>query len=156
MARFMRKGKTRVYYVPTITTLTAPTVAQITAGTRLDTSLSEVTGFEFANQPIDAPDMSSSFVGKITGEDQVTNSTMTFYEDDTTNPIQTALPKGTNGYVVFFYKGIAGASPAIGDKTESWPIQVASSSRKYSVGNEAAAYVIAFTNTAAPVEGTLA
>jgi hypothetical protein len=152
----MRKGKTKVYFVPTITTLTAPTVAQITAGTRLDQQLAEVTGFEFANQAIDAPDMGSSFVGKVTGEDQVTNSTMTFYEDDTTNAIRTALPKGTTGYIVFFPAGTAGANPAINDKCETWPVQVASSSRKYSVGNEAAQYVIAFTNTAGPTEGVLA
>jgi hypothetical protein len=155
MARFMRKGVTKIYFVSTIANLSALTTAEVTAGTRLDTALAEINGFEFANNPIDTPDMSSAFVSKIPGEDAVSDSSMVFYEDKTSNPIATALAKNVVGNIVIFYAGTAGASPAAADKAEVWPIIVASNAKKYTTGNEAAQYNVVFTNTAAPSAATL-
>lgn len=157
MARFMRKGTTKVYFVPTIASLSAATAVEVGAGTALHTQLAEINGFSFANSSIDTPDMANTLVTKISGEDTLENSSMGFYEAKSgTDTIKTALTKGTSGYVVIFYRGIAGATPAAGDKYEVWSVEVASNSRKYSVGNEAATFMVAFTPTAAPVEGTLA
>lgn len=151
MARFMRKGITRVYWVPTIASATlVPTTAEVTAGTRLDTQIAEFNGFSFANNPIQVPDMSTAFVSNIAGEDSVADSSLTFYEDKTSNPIYTLLAKGTNGYVVIFPLGIAGVNPAAADKADVWPAQVASNARQYTAGNEAAQYVVTFAPTAAP------
>jgi hypothetical protein len=156
MARFMRKGTTRVYFVPTIVNLTAPTVAEINAGTELTGQIAEVNGFSFANNPIDTPDMGTAFVSKIPGEDSVDTSSFRFYEDKTSNPIRTVLAKGTIGYIVFFPSGTVGANPAIADKAEVWPVTVASNARAYSAGNEAAAYMVVLSNTAPPKDATLA
>jgi hypothetical protein len=151
MVRFMRKGKTRFYFVLTIASPTLiPTAAEVNGGTRLDTQLAEINGFTFSNNPIAAPDMSSTFVASVSGEDTTEDSNLIFYEDDTTNAISTAQAKGTNGYVVILYKGIAGASPAAGDKCDVWPVQVASNARQYTADNEAAKYQITYTPTAVP------
>lgn len=155
MARFMRKGKSRLYWVLTIAALPTTTAAEVNAGTRIDAQLAEINGFSFANTPIDTPDMATAFVSKIPGEDTVGDSNMTFYEDTTTNPISTALAKGTVGYVVIFYAGIAGATPAAADKAEVWPVIVASNAKQYTTGNEAAKYQVVFTNTAGPTAVTL-
>lgn len=153
MPRFMRKGITRFYFVPTIASATlVPTAAEVTAGTRLDAQLAEINGFSFSNSPIATPDMASAFVSSIAGEDSAADSNLTFYEDKTSNPIKTAQAKGTNGYIVIFYAGIAGATPAAGDKADVWPVQVASVSRMYTAGNEAAQYQIVYTPTAPPGE----
>ena len=155
MARFMRKGKTRVWFAPTLT-INAPTAAQINAGTRLDTELAEVNGFTFANSPIDTPDMATAFVSKINGEDAVDDSNLVLYESDAgAAGIQTTLAKGVTGYICFFYKGIAGALPAAADTVESWPVTVASNARQYTADNEAAKYQVTFTPTAAPVAAAL-
>jgi hypothetical protein len=122
----------------------------------LDTAIAEISGFTFKNNPIDTPDMSTAFVGKIGGEDTVDDSSITFYEDDSTNPILTALTKGTVGNVVIFYKGLAGSNPAASDKAEVWPVIVTSAARQYTAGNEAAKFVISFANTAAPGDATIA
>lgn len=158
MARFMRKGITKVRFVPTIVAIAAATTAEITAGTDLTAQTAELNGFEFSNSPIDVPDMSSAFVSKVAGEDTVADSSIVFYEDLTTNPIRTALAKGTNGYIVIYYGGQvgAGAVPAATSKYEAWPIQVASNARRYTAGNEAAQYNVMFANTAAPTEGVQA
>jgi hypothetical protein len=155
MPRFMRKGKSKIFWVLTIANLSAPTAAEVNAGTRIDTELAEINGFTFANSPIDVPDMSTAFVSKIPGEDTVTDSNMTFYEQSTTNPISTALAKGATGNVVIFYNGTAGALPAAADKCEVWPAIVASNARMYTVANEAAKYQVVFTNTAAVTAGTM-
>jgi len=155
MTRFMRKGKTKVFWVLTIASTSAPTAAEINAGVILHTQLEDISGFLFKNNPIDTPDMGQTLVTKVSGEDTLDDSSMGFYEDDTTNPISTALAKGTNGFVVIFYKGIAGASPAAADKAEVWPVQVASNARNYTTDNKAADYTVMFTNTAAPVQATL-
>src|SRR5262252_3737665 len=151
MVRFMQKGITRFYFVPTIasTTLTT-TTAEVTAGTRLDTQLGEVSGFAFANNPITTPDMSSTFIPNIPGEEKADDSSLKFYEDKTTNPIRTALAKGTVGFVCIFATGVAGAAPAIADKCDVWPIQIASNVRGYSAGNEASMYTVSFAMTAVP------
>lgn len=155
MPRFMRKGKTKIYFVPSISNLAAPTVVEINAGTRLDAQLNEINGFSFANTAIDTPDMAQAFVSKIPGEDTTADSNMTFYEDSATNPISTLLAKGTSGNVVIFPTGTAGASPAAADKAEVWPTIVASNSRQYTVANEAAKFQVVFTNTTAPVNAVL-
>lgn len=157
MARFMRKGTTRFYWVPTIVApLTSPSVAEISAGTRLDPEISDISGFEYTNSPIDTPDMASAFVSKIPGEDTVADSSINFYELDDANPIRTVLTKGAAGFVVIFPTGTVGATPATADKCEVWPAIVASSSRQYSAGNEAAKYGVVFTLTDPPEEAVVA
>lgn len=150
MSRFMRKGTTKIWFVPTIADPSAPTSAEVTAGDDLTGQLAEITGFNFSNNPIDTPDMASAFVGKIPGEDTTDNSDLTFYEDDSSNPISTALAKGTTGYVVIFPAGIAGATPAAADVADVWPAIVASNSRQYTADNEAAKYQVMFTLTTEP------
>ena len=156
MARFMRKGVTKVYFVPTISSVTAATVAEVTAGTELGTELADVSGFAFTNNPISTPDMDNQFVSQITGEDTADQSSLTFYEDDTTNTIKTALAKGTAGYVLFYYAGLAGSSVAASDTYEAFPVTVSSAPRLYSAGNEAAQFRVDFAITAVPQEGTTA
>lgn len=152
MGRFMRKGTNQWYFVPTIADAgLVPTTTEITAGTRLDTEMAEVNGFMFQNNPIQTPDMSSTFTKQIGGEDSADDSSIVFYEDDTTNTIRTALAKGTDGFVVIFKAGIAGAAPAIGDEADVWPATVTSNSPQFTADNEAAKYQVAFSITEEPV-----
>jgi hypothetical protein len=153
MARFMRKGITKFYWVITIAngaTTKIPTAAEVNAGTRMDTQLAEVAGFSFESNPIQAPDMSTTFTSSVAGEDAVADCSLTFYEDKSSNPISTALAKDTAGFVVIFPRGTAGASPAAADKCDVWPCTVASNAKQYTAGNEAAKYLVKFTPTAPP------
>lgn len=153
---FMRKGITKVYFIPAALAPAAVTAAEITAGVELTKSIADISGFTFQNNPFNAPNMDEAFVPQVPGEDTVENSTTTHYDYKDNTTIKDGLAKGDSGYVVFFYSGIAGASPASGDKYEAFPAQVGSNSRVYSAGNEAAQYRVGWTLTGAPVEGTLA
>lgn len=156
MPRFMRKGTTKIYFVPTIASLAAATVAEITAGENITGQVAEVNGFSFSNSPISTPDMDSRFTSQVSGEDTAEASNLTMYElDDPTDVIRDALPKGADGYIVFFYKGLAGATPGAGDDYEVFPVEVASNVRLYTAGNEAAQYRVNFTMLQPPQEGTV-
>lgn len=154
MARFMRKGTVKVWFVPTIAALATMTTAEQVAGTELGSAgLAEVAGFGFTNNPISTPDMDNTFVSQIPGEDTAEQSSLTFYQDDTAATIEAALSKGTTGFIVFYYNGLAGGSPASGDKYEVFPITSSAVVRLYSAGNEAAQFRVDAAITAVPVEG---
>lgn len=151
--RFMQKGTTRIWFVPTIASPTGiPTVAEIGAGSEITKDIAEISGFMFSNDPIDTPDLESTFTTSIPGEDKSDASSLTYYDRKllANNPAKTLMPKGTVGNIVIMPYGTAGSSPAIADETDTWPVQVASVSRSYSAGNEASKYTISFTPTERP------
>lgn len=151
MARFFRRGKSKAFWVPTLSSLTSPSAAEVNAGDELTGQIADISGFEFSNSPIPTPDLSTTFTTTIPGEDTTQEPQIMFYEDDTTNTLQTTLAKGTSGHVVLFYKGTAGAAPASGDTAEVWQVISTGPFREYSLGNDPARWGARFTPTAAPV-----
>jgi hypothetical protein len=147
---FFRRGVSRVFVVPTITNLGAMTVAQATAGTEITDRVADIAGFKFANSRIALPKLSTTFTGTIPGEDTADDSSLTFYEPKATDTLRTTLAKGTITNIVIFFRGTAGANPAVGDTYEAWPVQVASIPREYSMGNDPARWMSEFGTTAPP------
>lgn len=148
MARFNRKGVTRIYFVPTIaSTSLIPTDAEITAGTDYTAQINAIDGFSLENTPIETPDMASTFVSKIGGDDSAADSSLTFYEDSTDDAIETDLAKGTSGYIVIFSKGKTPGAKGM----DVYPVTVVSNSKAYTTDNEAAKITVQFTVTARPV-----
>jgi hypothetical protein len=145
MARYFRRGRSKVRFLPTVASLDAPTTAEITAGTDLTGSISEMAGFEFSNSPITTPDLSTTFTTQIPGEDTTSTSTLTFYDDDTATTIRTALAKGTQGYILLQPYGTTTAKRA-----EVWPVTTTGVNDHWVTGNEAARFTVAFAITAAP------
>lgn len=156
MARYFRRGTTKIFYEATIADIDAPTEAELASATELSCELAEISGFSFSNNPIDVPDMCDVFVKNIPGENTAEDSSMTFYEDNgglAANPIKTTLAKAVEGYIVIFPYGVTGgggSTPAAGDECEVWPISVASNTREFSAGNDPARYMVEFTITGVP------
>ncbi|MFF1358748.1 hypothetical protein [Streptomyces sp. NPDC058297] len=145
--RFNRKGITKIYFVPTIaSTALLPTTAEITAGTDLTDGINGIDGFTLENSPIETPDMASTFVSKIGGDDSAADSSLTFYEDSELDDIETSLAKGTTGYVVIFSKGKAPSAKGM----DVFPATVVSNSKAYTTDNEPARITVQFTITARP------
>lgn len=138
MANFWRRNVSRAFWVPAISNKAAPTAAEVNAGTELTAKMADIAGFSYQNQAIPTPTWGTSFNSVIPGEDQVQPSSITFYEDKTSNPLRTTLAKGTVGHIVLFFAGTAGANPAATDKAEVWPSISAGPVRLYTFGNEPA------------------
>jgi len=145
--RFNRKGTTKIYFLPTIaSTAYAPTAAEITAGTDYTKQVRTIEGWNIENQPIETPDMASTFVSKIEGDDQAADSSLGFYEDSTLDDIETDLAKGTTGFIVIFSKGKTPAAKGM----DVFPVRVASNSKGYSTDSEAAPINVQFVITDRP------
>ncbi|MFE1949926.1 hypothetical protein ACFW9D_05590 [Streptomyces sp. NPDC059524] len=146
--RFNRKGITKVHYLPTIASpALLPTTAEITAGTDYTQQINAIEGWSLENSPIETPDMASTFVSKIGGDDSAADSSLTFYEDSALDDIETDLAKGTSGYIVIFSKGKAPSAKGM----DVFPVTVVSNSKAYTADNEAAKITVQFTITARPV-----
>lgn len=142
MARFNRKGTTKILWVPTIAaTSYLPTATELTAGTDYTRQIAAVDGFSIENQEIETPDMASTFVAKIPGDDSAADSSLTFYEDDITDDIETDLAKGSVGFVVICRKGKTAGTKGM----DVHPVRVASNSPTITADNEAAKIMVKFS-----------
>ncbi len=150
--RFMQKGTTRFFFVPSLAAQATPVDDEVNAGTEVTPEVADVTGFSFVNQKIDTPDMSSTFDTSIPGSDQPDDSSLMIYERKgaASNPILAALAKGTAGYMVIFPFGCAGDDPAAADKCDVWPVTIAGNNRAYNAGNEASKKNVQFNITGRP------
>ncbi|WP_416520008.1 hypothetical protein [Streptomyces achromogenes] len=142
MARFNRKGVTKILFTDTIaSTSYLPTTAELTGATDYTKQIAAVDGFSLENQEIETPDMASTFVSKIPGDDSASDSSLTFYEDDTTDLIETDLAKGTTGFIIICRKGKAPSTKGM----DVYPVRVASNSAAITADNEAAKIMVKFS-----------
>lgn len=148
MARFQRKGVTKILFADTIADPGyMPTLAEITGATDYSNKISAVDGFSLENQMIETPDMASTFVSKISGDDSAADSSITFYEDDTTDTLETDLAKGTVGFIIICRKGKAPSTKGM----DVYPVTVASNSAAITTDNEAAKITVSFAITDRPL-----
>lgn len=148
MARFNRKGVTKILFADTIAATTyMPTLAEITGATDYTKQVAAVDGFSLENQEIETPDMESTFVAKIPGDDSASDSSLTFYEDDVTDTIETDLAKGTVGFIIICRKGKAASTKGM----DVYPVRVASNSAAITADNEAAKIMVKFSITDRPL-----
>jgi hypothetical protein len=151
VTRFMRKGTTKFFLVPTLSTYPASAHGDWSAATDLTGQIATVTGFDFKNVPIKVPDMSTAFVSQIGGEDDTTDSSFEFYElKGGTDTIKAAQTKGLVCFIGIFNTGIAGSVPAAAEVCDIWPVVCTARANIYSAGNEAAKYRVNYAVTAAP------
>jgi hypothetical protein len=152
MGKFSRKGVSKYYFLDTLaagSTTMLPTRTELTAGTLLNASIAAIDGFSIENQEISTPNMATKFNGKIPGDDEAADSTITFYEDETTSDIETALAAGAVGWIVILRKGDIPANTSM----DVFPVRVASISAQHTVDNEAAKFMVKFSITDPPVTG---
>ena len=148
MARFIRRGKAKVRFLPTIAAATLiPTAPEVTAGTDLTARLADMSGWQLESSPVGTPDMGSRFESNIPGATSVAASTLTFYADDagTADAIKTLLAVDVVGFIYIQHSGTG-----TGKMADTFPVRVSSIGNEYSVGNDAARFAVTFAITAEP------
>lgn len=146
MARFFRRGVSKVKFLPAVAG-TSPTRAEITAGTDLSPAIAGINGFSLANNPITTPDLATNFDSQIDGPDSADQSSLNFYDDDTTTTIRTAVAKGTTGFVVLFPYG-----DVAGKRCEVWPSKSTGVNDEWGLDATAAQFQVGFAVTAKPTQ----
>jgi hypothetical protein len=104
--RYFRPEVTKVYWVVTITTVSAPTRSELNAGIDLSGEISELSGFQVVSATVDTPDLGSRFTSKIPGRITADDSSINFYATSTGfNDARSVLPRDTSGHVVIMDAG---------------------------------------------------
>jgi hypothetical protein len=132
-------------FLPAVANLNAPTAPELAAGTDLTPQIADIGGFQFQNNPISTPDLANVFVTQIPGEDTADNPTLTFYDDDASATIRTALAKGAAGFLALMPYGQVSTKRA-----EIWPVTSTGVADEWSAGNDPARFSVTFAVTAAP------
>ncbi len=147
MARYFRRadGQTRWYFLPSISNTAAPSTAEVNAGIALNTRISEISGFTYKNEPITTPDLSSSFVSTIGGEDVAEDCSLIFYDDSTDMALWNAMAKGSTGYMVINpYARVAST------KCRVWTVVSLGPNDEYSLDASAARFMVDFSVAVRP------
>ncbi|MFF3337811.1 hypothetical protein [Streptomyces flavidovirens] len=144
--RFLRRGISKILWVMDLGDPKYPSRREINSAFGLTDAVSDIEGWALENDPIETPDMGSTFNSSIPGNDKAENSSLTFYEDRFSDAIEQQLPKGAKGYVVLLRKGDLPGSRSV----DVFPVQVATRAATYSTGNEAAKFKVDFTITDEP------
>jgi hypothetical protein len=104
--RFFRPGTTKVYWVTTIVTYTAPTRVEINLGKDLSGEIAEITGFTVVSDTIPTPDLGTAFVPKIGGRINADDSSLNFYATSTGfTDARSVLPRSTTGFLIIMDGG---------------------------------------------------
>lgn len=127
MARFIPDGVLKITLAPAVADMTAPTLAEVTAG-------DDATGFLRAlstpleGSVVDISDVSSRFNKTTAGTYGGQEATMEFYRDDeqTNDTIWNLLARGTTIFAIIARRGGSGVDGAIdtGDYVDVWKLEV--------------------------------
>jgi hypothetical protein len=145
--RYFRPETTVVYWVVTITTYTAPTRAQLNAGTNLSGEIAELTGWSVTSDFIDTPDLANRFVSRIPGRINAEDSGINFYASETGADARNILPRDTSGYIVIMDAG----DIATTGRMDVFPVTVASVSKVRAM-EDPAVLTVSFAITDVPAE----
>ena len=122
MPRTISNGEVRIWWATTVSDPSAPTAAEITAGTEITGFISSLDTPLDGNAP-DASDLSSAFnktvAGKFGG-----NVSAQMYRDDTTDTAFGLFPRGTTGYLIIRRFGGSTVAHAMGDEVDVWYCRV--------------------------------
>ena len=123
--RYFRPGTTKVYWVVSITTYTAPTRSELNAGTDLSGEIAELSGWSVTSDFIDTPDLGNRFVSKLAGRINAEDSSINFYASSTGTDVRGTLVRDSSGYIVIMDAG----DVATTGKMDIWPVTVAAVSK---------------------------
>lgn len=155
MARYTPDELEKWFFLPTVASVNAPTVANFTAGQDITPAISSVSGFTISANKVDTPDLSTRFTRSVAGRLTAEDSSIEFYKgDDATDVeevVRALLPRGTDGFIARVHP-VEGEAPTIaaGVKAEIWPVEVMSNSVGSPTPGEAQKFTVQFSVTDPP------
>ena len=152
MARIIPNENTWVGFATTITSITAPTAAQITAAINLTPFVISLNASSRGNT-VPTPSFDTLFETSTAGTSAATFDA-DFYRDDTTDTAWDTLPRGTRGFFIVSRFGGAGTGnkPILADKVEVWPVMVTSRTMANMSSNTVLTFTASCAVTTEPAE----
>jgi hypothetical protein len=154
VARFIGRNTYAIWFCPAISNTSAPSRAELNAGTKLnypgDTmteGMSAMTGFDSQTDFVAVPDGNSRFNKTIPGTISASNPTTEHYSDKVASPKQTALAEDTIGYLVCAFKGDVTGYPC-----QVWNVQIGSNNEIPTLDNTAHKFRVMYATLQQPVK----
>lgn len=144
--RYFPPGTRAVYWVPAIASISAPTRAELDAGTDLTGEIAAMAGFAVSSATVSTPDLRTRFAPDIPGQITATGSSITLYMSEDSTDVRELMPRDTAGFVVILWEG-----DVAGRKMDVYPVTVTAQPKDASVTN-AAQITVDFAVTAEPAE----
>lgn len=149
MARTQHEGNTKVYWVVTLTSKTAPSLAQITAGTLLTPFITK-DGVDVPNNQnmIDSATIDETFDAQEPGSWGGGPLTLTMYRDSVAanDTAWNLCVYNTRGYIVISRRGV----PIVGSKVEVFPAAMHTPVMLATAANEMQKFREVFAVTSTP------
>jgi hypothetical protein len=149
MARTQHEGNTKVYFVPTLASKTAPSLASITAGTNLTAFITK-DGVDVPNNQsmIDSATIDETFDAQEPGSWGGGPLTLTMFRDSiaASDTAWTLCVYNTRGFIVISRRGV----PIVGSKVEVYPVAMHEPVMLATAANEMQKFREVFAVTAAP------
>jgi hypothetical protein len=156
MADIINDGMTKVSFVPTISSSAAPTVAELNAGTALESFLTpDGLGMEFGTEAVDTTALSSTYGAELPGRQTVSTELTLKHQGDAVAPFSTFASKPT-GYVVVRRNLASTTAWTIAQTVEVYAVQFGTRRRQPPAANEVLKFSVQAFHSAAPVTGTVA
>lgn len=151
MAKIIPNEETMVRFATTLSSITAPTVAQVNAGIDLTPLLISITASSTGNT-VPTPTLDTLFETSVPGTSSA-NFSADFYRDDAADTAWETLPRGTKGYFVIQRFGANATRTVVAaDEVEVWPVTVTSRSASAMTSNTAQMFTVTCSVPVEPVE----
>ena len=131
MADIIVDGMTRVAFVPSIANKQAPTVAELNAGTLLQSTLipAGLEGFENSTAEVENTSLASTFDTRLPGRQSFSGTGLVLKKQDGTDTVFNLLTTpNTAGFIVIRDGVPESQAWAVGDKCEVYPVRTAAHS----------------------------
>jgi len=144
MADIIVDGTVKVAFVPTVTVLAAPTVAELTAGDDIDTFITAdgLIGYEPETAEVDTTALSSTFDTKRAGRASFSGTMLRIKKQTGTDTTYDTLVRSTEGYIVIRRYVAASTAWAAADKVSVYPIQCGETKELAPEANTTARYEV--------------
>ena len=153
MADIVNDGMTKVGFVPTISSTSAPTALELAAGQDLESYLTpDGLGMEFGNDSIDVTALSSTYNAELPGRQTVSTELTLKFQGDASVPFSTFASK-PEGYIVVRRNLAATTAWTAAQTVEVYPVQIGTRRRMAPAANEVLKFTVQAFHTAAPVFG---
>lgn len=125
MADSNADGRTKVYSVPSISNIAAPTVAELNAGTALDGLMTPdgMVGFEPDTGDVDNSKLNSTFSTVSAGRASFSGTLLRMIKQTGTDTVYNTMVYGYATNIVVRRDVTAGTAWTIADKVETYPVQ---------------------------------
>lgn len=153
MPDIITDGTTRVYVAPSVSNIAAPTVAELNAGTQLDTIMTPdgLIGFEPETADVDNSALSSTFDTKLPGRASFSNTGVRIKKQSATaDTVYNLLVRNYAAYIVIRRGTATTTAWTIGDKVEVYPITCGEVANQPPEGNSVQRYMVPMKITAQP------